>query len=141
MTRATTLSRYAAASVGVMALASANGALRDLTYGRLLPERAAHLLSLLPALAAFATYSGHLERRRPLPSGRAAVEVGLLWAAIGLAFEVGLGRARGMSWRELGRHYDPAAGGTGLLVLAGAAASPVAAHRVLAGCGCERSCA
>ncbi len=120
--------RYAVASLGLMAIASANGAVRDLTYGRRLSTRHSHLLSLVPAVAAFGAYASWLHRRWPIPTPRGAAEVGLAWAGMGLAFELALGRGRGASWRELKDHYDPTAAGTGLLVLAGAAASPVAAR-------------
>lgn len=123
-----------------MAVASANGAVRDLTYGNRMPERRAHLVSLLPALAGFGVYAGWLGRRWPLRTGRDAVLVGLTWATAGFAFEVGLGRAvRHASWDEIRDHYDPQAGGTGLLVLAGAAAMPLLVRQAFRGCaGRER---
>ena len=45
---------------------------------------------------------------------------GLLWLALTLAFEIGLGRATGMSWDRIGADFDPRRGGLlafGMLVI------------------------
>ena len=45
---------------------------------------------------------------------------GLLWLALTLAFEIGLGRATGMSWDRIGSDFDPRRGGLlafGMLVI------------------------
>jgi hypothetical protein len=45
---------------------------------------------------------------------------GLLWLALTLAFEVGLGRATGMSWDSIASDFDPRRGGLlafGMLVI------------------------
>jgi hypothetical protein len=41
--------------------------------------------------------------------------VGLLWLVLMLSFEVGLGRAVGISWERIGADYDPAQGGLMLI--------------------------
>jgi hypothetical protein len=47
-------------------------------------------------------------------------QVGALWLALMLAFEIALGRARGFSWQRIGADYDPTRGGLmlfGLLLM------------------------
>lgn len=44
-------------------------------------------------------------------SQRARLEVGVLWLALMLAFEVSLGRALGLSWQRIASDYDPRQGG------------------------------
>ena len=46
--------------------------------------------------------------------------LGLLWLALTLAFEIGLGRATGMSWDRIASDFDPRRGGFlafGMLVI------------------------
>jgi hypothetical protein len=55
-------------------------------------------------------------------------EMGLLWLTLTIAFEIGLGRAAGMSWDRIASDFDPRRGGFlafGMLVI-------VVAPRVLA---------
>ncbi len=123
--RETPFRRFMVASVGLMAVASANGAFRELTYGKAMRGEAAHRLSLVPMLALFTAYTDALERRWPLPTARGALAVGAGWAAIAAAFELGLGHfAQGRPWSELLREYDLRAGRTGSLVLLASAAVP-----------------
>ena len=42
---------------------------------------------------------------------RRLLAVGLLWLVLMLAFEVGLGRAVGLSWERIASDYDPTQGG------------------------------
>lgn len=47
-------------------------------------------------------------------------QLGLLWLTLTIAFEIGLGRATGMSWDRIASDYDPRRGGflaLGMLVL------------------------
>jgi len=47
-------------------------------------------------------------------------EMGLLWLTLTLAFEIGLGRAAGMSWDRIASDFDPRGGGflgLGMLVI------------------------
>jgi len=102
----------------------ANGALRDLTYQRRLGEQTGHQVSTVTAIAVFAAYFDALERRWPLPSRGAAARVGAFWLVLTVAFEFGLGRARGLSWREAGADYDLTKGRTWPLVLLWIAVGP-----------------
>ena len=47
-------------------------------------------------------------------------QVGLLWLTLTLAFEIGMGRAAGMSWDRIASDFDPRRGGflgLGMLVI------------------------
>jgi hypothetical protein len=47
-------------------------------------------------------------------------QLGLLWLTLTIAFEIGLGRATGMSWDRIASDYDPRRGGflaLGMLVI------------------------
>ena len=91
----------------MVALAVLNGALRELTYGRLLPEPRANQLSVLTALVIFWMYAWVLGGWRPLPSSRSALAVGAVWASLTVAFEVLLGRwVAHRSWEALLHEYD-----------------------------------
>jgi hypothetical protein len=123
--RRTPIGRYLAASLGLMVLASANGALRDLTYGRRMSEDEAHRLSFVPMVVLFALYVNELERRSPLPTWRGAAGIGACWAAIGAGFELGVGHyVQKRPWRDLVHEYDLSAGRAGGLVLLATAAMP-----------------
>lgn len=117
--------RYVAASVGLMAIATANGVARELTYGKAVNEDVAHWISLVPMVGLFAVYVNALERRWPLARWRGAFVIGAAWAGIAAGFELGVGHyVDGKSWSELLREYNLAAGRPGGLVLVTAAGLP-----------------
>lgn len=117
--------RYAAASLGLMAIATANGVVRELTYARRLNAETAHRLSLIPMALLFGLYVDRLERRWPLPTWHGAVGVGVMWAAIAVGFELGVGHyVDRKSWSELLREYNLLEGRSGGLVLAWTVAVP-----------------
>jgi hypothetical protein len=109
---------------GCAAIGVANGAARELTYGRALSEPAANRISALTGTAAFLTYFGALQRRRPLRSRRQALLVGGAWTALTVGFEFGLGRAQGKEWSELTAEYDLTRGRLWPLVLTAVAVGP-----------------
>lgn len=45
------------------------------------------------------------------PRPRQRFAIGLVWVALTVAFEIGLGRALGYSWSRIAADYDPRAGG------------------------------
>lgn len=122
---ATPYGRYALASLGLMAIATANGVTRELTYADYLGEETAHRLSLVPMVVLFGLYVDVLERRWPLPTWRGALGVGAMWASIAAGFELGVGHyVDGKSWSELLGEYNLAEGRNGGLVLAWTIAVP-----------------
>ena len=111
--------RWLLAWPGGALIGVANGVLREATYGRWVSERTAHQLSGITAVAAFALYFSSLQGRWPLRSTREAVEVGMGWLALTVAFEFGFGRlVAKQSWDELLADYDVAKGRTWPFVLA-----------------------
>lgn len=122
---ATPYGRYALASLGLMAIASANGVTRELTYAKYLNDETAHRLSLIPMVVLFGLYVDQLERRWPLPTWRGAVGIGALWASIAVGFELGVGHfVDGKSWSVLLREYNILEGRSGGLVVVCAVAVP-----------------
>jgi len=86
-------------------------AARALTYKDRVGELAAHQLSTGSAIGLFAGYFELLAHRRPLPSTRAALEVGAAWLALTIAFEFGFGHSPQRRWRDRlvarGRRLQP----------------------------------
>ena len=111
---------------GAAVIGVANGVLREKTYGARVPERAAHQLSGVTAVAAFAAYFAALARRWPLGGSREAAEVGAAWLGMTVAFEFGFGRLVAKHpWSELARDYDITQGRTWPFVLAWIGVGPV----------------
>jgi hypothetical protein len=114
----------------------ANGTLREVAYKDRVGELTAHQISTGSGIALFAGYFELLARLRPLTSTREALEVGIAWLALTVAFEFGFGRyVAHTSWRELLADYDLRKGRLWPLVLAWIALGPavVRARRVSAG--------
>lgn len=109
--------------------AIANGALRELTYGRVLTEVVAHSISVVPLLAAIALWALWLARRYPLPSARDAALVGVVWLVATVGFELGLGAAQGAPLRELLGQYDVTRGNLWVLVPLTTLVAPPLARR------------
>ena len=68
-----------------------NGGLRVAVYQNTLGDSAAHQLSCLTGILLFACYIWLIARRWPFDSGRQALTVGLVWMALTIAFEFGMG--------------------------------------------------
>ncbi len=109
--------------------AVANGVVRDVTYGKRVSETASHSLAVAPLAAAVGGWAALLARRWPLRSRRSALRVGLVWLGLTLAFETGLGRARGLSRDEILADYDVRRGRLWPLALLAIAAAPLLAYR------------
>jgi hypothetical protein len=86
-------------------VAFANGTLRQFGYGPRLGEPAAHQLSCVTAVVAFGVLIVAASRRWGFTGYGHALWVGTMWAALTVAFETGLGRMRGMPWRDVLADY------------------------------------
>lgn len=116
---------YVAAWFPMLAIAIVNGTLRELAYAPHMSELRAHQLSTLTAIVLFGFYIGWVVRRRPLPSGRAALAVGLVWLVMTVAFEFLFGRyVAGRPQAELLANYDLSAGRVWALLLVWIALAP-----------------
>lgn len=99
--------RYALAWLAGPLIGIANGATRELTYGRVTGGLRAHQISSAAGVALFGAYFAWLARRWPIPNARTAFSIGAMWVALTVAFEFGFGRrAGGKSWSALLRDYD-----------------------------------
>jgi hypothetical protein len=110
----------------VMLLASiANGAARDLTYGKQLSELVAHQLSTLTGILLLGAVIWLFVRRYPPSSARHAISIGLAWCALTVAFEfLFFHFIGGHPWSELLANYNILAGRVWVLVLLWLAAAP-----------------
>ncbi len=112
------LIRYMLAWAALAVIAIANGILREVTYGRTLPESTAHQLSTLTAIIFSGFFVWWLSRLGPLESGPQAWLVGFIWLVLTVTFEFGFGHfVAGHSWTHLFADYNLLAGRVWLLFL------------------------
>jgi hypothetical protein len=83
--------RYVLAWFPMLAIAFANGALRQITYGKAMPELQAHQLSTLIGMAAIGAFIWLIVRRWPPTSNRQALGIGVIWLALTVVFEFFMG--------------------------------------------------
>jgi hypothetical protein len=117
--------RWLIAWLGGVGIGVGNGIVREATYGRRLPEAAAHQVSTVTAICGFGAYFAALQRLWPLRSPAETRTVGLSWLVLTVAFEFSFGRlVAKQSWRDLLADYNVARGRTWPLVLAWIAVGP-----------------
>ena len=110
--------KYVLAWIPMVFLAIANGALREITYGKRVTALRAHQISTVTAIALFAVYLGFVFHRWPVQSSGQAWAIGLWFLVLTVAFEFGFGRfVAGHSWGQLLLAYNLAAGRVWALVL------------------------
>lgn len=97
---------YALWWLPMIVLAVLNGTTRDLGYKKYVGEIPAHQVSTVSLLILLAIYIGWVIRKHPPSSAAQAIYIGLLWLALTLAFEFGLGLARGHSMSHLLKDYN-----------------------------------
>ena len=86
-------------------VAFANGTVRELAYGPHVSESAAHRISCVTAVGAFAMLVLAVTRRWHFRTYKQACTVGLLWAGATIAFETALGLSRSLSWADMIHQY------------------------------------
>ncbi|OIR16232.1 hypothetical protein GALL_29520 [mine drainage metagenome] len=103
----------------VMLMAAiANGALRDLTYGKLLPALLANQLSCLSGIMLLAAVIYLYAGRWPFSSARQAWLTGSFWMTLTVAFEfLFFHYVAGHSWETLLANYDVMSGHLWPLIL------------------------
>jgi hypothetical protein len=95
----------------LLLVAIGNGVLREASYGRVLPELAAHQLSTLTGIVFTGLCAWWLLRVWPLQAAMQAWRVGLLWLLLTVVFEFLFGHyVAGHSWRRLLHDYNLAQG-------------------------------
>jgi hypothetical protein len=111
--------------LGGSVLGVANGVLREAGYRRWVGERAANDISVATLIGLLAGYFVLLERRWPIPTRRAAAEIGATWLVLTVLFEFGFGHwGDHKSWDELLDNYNVAHGNLWPLVLVWIAGGP-----------------
>lgn len=103
--------RFVLAWLPMVAIAVANGLMREAWYGPHLSELQAHQVSTLGALLLLGLYMAWVIRRWPPRSRAQAFAVGGVWLGLTLAFELLFGHyVAGHSWARLAQDYDLLAG-------------------------------
>jgi hypothetical protein len=110
----------------LVAVAFANGALRVFAYPPTLGDFAARQVSAGIGALLLGAAMWLLLRRWPLATARSAWATGILWAALTVAFEVGLVRAEGQPWRAVLEQYAIWEGSLWPLLVAWVALAPPA---------------
>ena len=83
--------RYVLAWIPMLAIAVANGAFRRVVLERALSELRAHQISTLVGSGLIGVFIWLLVRTWPPASGAEALEIGLIWLALTVAFECLMG--------------------------------------------------
>ena len=107
MERTPHLLRYVIAWVPMLLIAIANGAFRQLTFGKVMPELRAHQLSTVIGSVLIGFYIWAVVRLWPPASARQALSIGLVWLALTIAFEFVFGRfVMHRPWSQLFNDYN-----------------------------------
>jgi len=101
----------------MVAIAIANGVLRQALYLSLLGDHRARQLSTVTLIALFALYIRWLMRRWKPTSRRETSTIGLTWVVLTVLFEFGMGRSLGRDWATLLADFNLMAGRLWLLLL------------------------
>ena len=105
------VTRYLFVWIVLAAVAVANGVIRQATYGKSLPDLAAHQISTITAVLASGLTVWVAHRIWPIESSNQAWIIGICWFALTIAFEFGFGHyVAGHSWSRLFADYDLLAG-------------------------------
>ncbi len=85
------MTRYILAWFAMLLIAVANGALRQTTFAKVMPELRAHQLSTLIGSVLIGLFIWFVIRAWPPLSGRQALLMGLVWLVLTVAFELFMG--------------------------------------------------
>ena len=122
--------RYLTAWFVMLVVTMINGALRDFTYGKYLPELPANQLSCLSGIFLLGVVMYLFVRRWPPATVRHALYLGLFWMALTVAFEfLFFHYVTGHSWSELLANYDVMSGRLWPLILLWVAVAPYLFYR------------
>ena len=124
---------WALAWLGAAVLGVVNGTLREVIFRKRLSDRTASQVSAGTLILLLMLYMRGLQRRWPIVSHRAAVQIGGTWTFLTVLFEFGFGHfiAR-KSWETLLEDYDVTKGRLWSLVLLSMAAGPLLTSPMLA---------
>ena len=106
-------------------IAIVNGTFRQIAFQQALGELHAHQLSTAIGIVLFGVYIYWYVRRSKLQSMSEAVQIGILWMLLTIAFEFGLGRiVLGRDWSVLLHDYNLIEGRVWVIVLIWVAVAP-----------------
>src|SRR5512135_3742067 len=112
------MARYLQAWFTMLGVAMVNGGVRDMTYGKQLPELLANQLSCLSGIVLLGVVIYFHVHRWALSSARQAIYLGLFWLALTVVFEfLFFHYVAGHPWSELLENYDIVQGRLWPLVL------------------------
>jgi len=114
----------------LLAVAFANGAVRQLAYPASLGDFAARQVAAGTGAVALGITIWFLLRRWPTASSRSAWATGALWVALTVAFEAALVRGQGRPWPDVGAQYALWKGSLWPLLLLWVLAAPAALSAV-----------
>lgn len=112
------MTRYVLAWVPMLVIAIANGALRQATFAKVMPELRAHQLSTVIGSVLIGLFIWFVVRTWPPSSSRQALHIGLVWLVLTVAFEFFMGLV--LAHRPLSQvlnDYNPLAGRVWILFL------------------------
>ena len=123
--------KYTIAWIPMVFIAIANGAIRQLGYGRFVSELTAHQISCFTGIALFLLYTLAVSKRWPLQNARQAWIIGLVWLVLTITFEFLFGHyAAGHTWQRLLQDYNVLDGRLWSLVLVTLAFMPYLTFRI-----------
>ena len=112
-------------------IAIANGALRQLTFGKHMPELRAHQISTAIGSILIGLFIYFIIRIWPPSSGKQGISIGLTWLLLTVIFEFSLGRfILHHPWALLFNDYNLASGRVWVLFLAWLTLSPYIFFRI-----------
>lgn len=115
----------------MLVLAVANGALRQLTFGKHMSELHAHQLSTAIGSVILGSFIWFVIQFWPPASSSQAVYIGLIWVLLTVVFEFAMGRfIMHRPWRQLFHDYDLAAGRVWTLLLIWIGLAPYIFYRL-----------
>lgn len=121
----TAVGRWIAAWVVMLLVSVANGAVRELTYGKLMTELVAHQFSTLIGVVLLGGVIRTFIHRFPPASSRQALGLGLLWMGMTVAFEfLFFHFVGGHSWTTLLANYNILKGRVWIIVVLWIAVAP-----------------
>jgi len=101
------LTKYLLVWCLLAAVATTNGIVRQVTYGKLVSELTAHQISTATAIIASGLLVWFVSRYWPFESASQAWTIGFSWLVLTIAFEFGFGHfVVGHSWETLLADYN-----------------------------------
>ena len=101
------ITKYLLAWFLLAIVATANGVVRQSSYGKTISDLAAHQISTVTGILATGAVVWWLSRIWPIESSRQAWTIGVIWLILTIGFEFGFGHfVAGHSWEKLLADYN-----------------------------------